>query len=389
MDMMRSKRATGLRLEGAVRDRMERAFDGDFSPVRIHLGGLADALGVRACACGSDLYFAPDKYRPDDPAGQILLAHELAHVVQQQTGQVANPYGAGVAVILDPTLEAAAHRCAAWAVRDRPVSTSGAIPPCPIVDRIGSAFLLPNADPRWEGPARVVQCDDDDGPTLSENEWPDVATCHPRIGGRVGTTTEQVLSGAKTGTRVVWGVGAAAVGVAAAIGTGGAAVAVGAAASSLGSAVKDGMACYKTMNHIDNLKKLLRDCPRGCRVLNGDGRFQNLHPYLHGVVLPYIIAQKYEKAFKKGASVVGGKAGVGGLVSLYSMGRYLYKTATGKLGVQRNWYAECLAVHLLTADCPLADGIVAELCGRDLMQRMQGESSKRIAPLIAAKMKSV
>jgi hypothetical protein len=369
---------------------MERAFDFDFSPVRVHLGGLAAVLGVRACACSPDLYFAPGHYRPDDLGGQALLAHELAHLVQQQTGQVANPYGAGVAVVLDPTLEAAAERCARRAVRGRRVPARGATSARPLGDRIGPAVLLPQAAPCREGPARVVQCyDDDEEPTLAENEWPDVATCHPRLGGRVGTTKEQVVAGAKTGTRVAWGVGAAAVGVAAAIGTGGAAVVVGAAAATLGSAIKDGIACVKTGNHIDNLKKLLNGRPHHCRLLNSAARFNNLHRYVQGPVLTYIIMQKYEKMIKKGASVVGGKAGVGGLVSLYGMGRNLYKRARGTLGVKRNWYAECLAVHLLTADCSLADGIVAELCGRDLMDRIKGESSKKIAPLIAEKIKSV
>ena len=103
----RTGQASGLRLDANVRARLERAFDFDFSPVRVHLGGLAADLGVRACACGWDLYFAPGHYRPDDPAGQVLLAHELTHVVQQQTGQVANrfPTLEGVDVAIHETAE--------------------------------------------------------------------------------------------------------------------------------------------------------------------------------------------------------------------------------------------------------------------------------------------
>ncbi|MDY6979979.1 MAG: DUF4157 domain-containing protein [Pseudomonadota bacterium] len=60
----------------------------DFSKVRIHrdhAAGLAsDSLGARAFTLGRHIAFARGEYAPDTNTGKQLLAHELAHVVQQQ-----------------------------------------------------------------------------------------------------------------------------------------------------------------------------------------------------------------------------------------------------------------------------------------------------------------
>jgi hypothetical protein len=80
----------GAPLDGGVRDRMEPAFGTDFSDVRVHTGGqaasAADALDARAYTVGGDIVFNQGEYAPASGAGQELIAHELAHVVQQGTG---------------------------------------------------------------------------------------------------------------------------------------------------------------------------------------------------------------------------------------------------------------------------------------------------------------
>ncbi|WP_157073398.1 eCIS core domain-containing protein, partial [Kribbia dieselivorans] len=77
----------GRALDPSVRRRMEGRFGQDFSAVRLHddAAGQAAALGVRARAwtLGQHVGFAPGEYRPGSPEGDHLLAHELAHVVQQ------------------------------------------------------------------------------------------------------------------------------------------------------------------------------------------------------------------------------------------------------------------------------------------------------------------
>jgi hypothetical protein len=67
-------------------------FGRDFSQVRLHTNAEAASsaveIGARAYATGNDLVFAPDRYQPETMEGRRLLAHELAHVAQQQTGVV-------------------------------------------------------------------------------------------------------------------------------------------------------------------------------------------------------------------------------------------------------------------------------------------------------------
>lgn len=66
---------------------MERAFDADFSSVRVHVGAQSDALNssiqARAFTTGSDIFIRSQDSNVSSAAGQELLAHELAHTVQQ------------------------------------------------------------------------------------------------------------------------------------------------------------------------------------------------------------------------------------------------------------------------------------------------------------------
>lgn len=100
----------GWPLPRDVQAKMEAALGANFSDVRVHVGPEASAIGAIAFTWGSDLHFAPGQYNPHTPHGQFLLGHELTHVVQQRAGRVANPFGAGVAVVQDQTLEAEADR---------------------------------------------------------------------------------------------------------------------------------------------------------------------------------------------------------------------------------------------------------------------------------------
>jgi hypothetical protein len=83
---------TGRPLEPGVRASMERGFGTDLSGVRIHHDARADALNrsmqARAFTTGHDVFFRQGEYRPESRSGQHLIAHELAHVVQQSTAGV-------------------------------------------------------------------------------------------------------------------------------------------------------------------------------------------------------------------------------------------------------------------------------------------------------------
>ena len=100
---------------------MESFFGTSFGDVRVHVGAQAASIGALAFTHGSNLYFAPGQYNPNTAHGQQLLGHELTHVLQQRSGRVKNPFGSGVAVVQDRSLEAeadrmgqraAAHECA-------------------------------------------------------------------------------------------------------------------------------------------------------------------------------------------------------------------------------------------------------------------------------------
>jgi Domain of unknown function (DUF4157) len=82
-----SSKGGGTPLPDGTRQRMESAFDRDFSNVRIHNGPeavqMSQDLNAQAFTHGSDIYFNSGKYDSGSRSGSHLLAHELTHVVQQ------------------------------------------------------------------------------------------------------------------------------------------------------------------------------------------------------------------------------------------------------------------------------------------------------------------
>ena len=81
---------SGHSLDGRVQSQMSSAFGYDFSSVRVHTdakaGELSSQLNARAFTIGSDVAFAGGEYKPGTLVGDALIAHELAHVVQQGGG---------------------------------------------------------------------------------------------------------------------------------------------------------------------------------------------------------------------------------------------------------------------------------------------------------------
>jgi uncharacterized protein DUF4157 len=89
-----STRGGGASLDAGVQDRFADSL-GDLSDVRVHTDDNADRLNrsvsARAFATGSDVYFARGEYNPGTAAGDKLIAHELAHVVQQRGASAGGP----------------------------------------------------------------------------------------------------------------------------------------------------------------------------------------------------------------------------------------------------------------------------------------------------------
>ncbi len=110
-----------------VQAKMESAFGADFSSVRIHEGQAATELGAAAYTQGRDIHFAPGQYDPGSTAGQELLGHELAHVVQQSEGRVQpTVQGKGVFLGEDSALEQEADARGARAARGEPAAMAAA-----------------------------------------------------------------------------------------------------------------------------------------------------------------------------------------------------------------------------------------------------------------------
>jgi hypothetical protein len=109
--------SAGQPLPPAVRQKMEAVFRTSFGDVRVHVGPEASSIGAVAFTQGCNIHFAPGQYNPSTPHGEQVLGRELAHVVQQRSGRVANPFGSGVAVVQDRVLEAEADRLSRGAAR--------------------------------------------------------------------------------------------------------------------------------------------------------------------------------------------------------------------------------------------------------------------------------
>jgi Domain of unknown function (DUF4157) len=100
---LRSRLPAGTGLDASTRGRMEAAFGHDFSRVQLHTGAaagqLSAGLNARAFTVGHDVAFASGEYQPGTILGDALLAHELAHVVQQEgasRGRAVPPAGSFV-----------------------------------------------------------------------------------------------------------------------------------------------------------------------------------------------------------------------------------------------------------------------------------------------------
>ena len=80
---------SGQPLDAATRGFMEERFGYDFGRVRVHRDARASesarAVSAHAYTVGHHLVFDAGRYAPETHAGQRLLAHELAHVVQQSS----------------------------------------------------------------------------------------------------------------------------------------------------------------------------------------------------------------------------------------------------------------------------------------------------------------
>ncbi len=82
--------SSGSRLPDLLMRKFESSLGADLSGVRVHTGSDSaaanDAVGARAYTTGNDIHFGAGQFDPSSPQGEHLLAHEVAHTVQQGSG---------------------------------------------------------------------------------------------------------------------------------------------------------------------------------------------------------------------------------------------------------------------------------------------------------------
>jgi hypothetical protein len=148
-------RSPGQPLDGGARAVLGPRFGHNFSQVRVHTGekaaASARAIGALAYTSGPDVVFGSGQYAPGSHEGRKLIAHELAHVLQQQhlPGAIQNQ---GISSPSDP-LEQEAERVSEQVVgggRAPDLNRAGS----PVIHRaVGNVTCPPNvfgapADPR-------------------------------------------------------------------------------------------------------------------------------------------------------------------------------------------------------------------------------------------------
>ncbi len=123
---IQSQLGSGHTLSGGMKSQMESAFGVDFSGVRIHTDSkateLSDRLNARAFTIGRDIAFGSGEYQPGTLIGDALLAHELAHVVQQGGGK-----GSGASMQKEDTTDNSLEEDADVSAMDAVVSVWGGV----------------------------------------------------------------------------------------------------------------------------------------------------------------------------------------------------------------------------------------------------------------------
>ena len=168
----------GRQLPTEQRAFYEQRLGHDFSTVRIHAGPAAAeaASSVRAQAFthGQSIYFGQHRYQPDSTAGQRLIAHELAHTVQQRPNVIARRALDGADAIDAPIS------------RPRSVDDEPSQPPDAVADQVDAGMRHDSSDASGQAGQRMAQA----SPAARRKA---VAVLQGRLAGEQGPDERQKL----------------------------------------------------------------------------------------------------------------------------------------------------------------------------------------------------
>lgn len=120
-----SSRSAGKPLDPGVRGAFESSFGRSLAGVRVlddaAAANAADSIDARAFTLGSSIWFGRGEYRPDTIEGRRLLAHEVAHTVQQSGSSPGVQRELAIGSSNDPS-EATADRAADAVMRGERIS---------------------------------------------------------------------------------------------------------------------------------------------------------------------------------------------------------------------------------------------------------------------------
>jgi hypothetical protein len=104
---IQSARGSGQSLDPNLQAKMGQAMGADFSDVKVHTDSQSDQLNqsiqAKAFTTGQDVFFRKGAYDPNSKGGQELIAHELTHVVQQNTGAIQKKADSKTSSIINKT----------------------------------------------------------------------------------------------------------------------------------------------------------------------------------------------------------------------------------------------------------------------------------------------
>ncbi len=202
----------GVPVDAATRGRFEAATGADLGGVRIHTGAAsaeaAAALRAQAYTVGHDVHFGAGQYRPGTGDGDRLIAHELAHTVQQ------GPAGGAPQGKLEVSQPHDAAETEADAVAEAVVARSpwsGGFQATPPSQMMAPSVSI--ARRAWSGAARLIMRKDLDtnGGTFKLDPYQEINASPGKdigqqLSGTVGITftpKETVLSDKITFTQVI------------------------------------------------------------------------------------------------------------------------------------------------------------------------------------------